>query len=568
MMNGTGSSDGYGIGKILILKEQKLDFVPKINCIPSQELERYRKAVKLFCIKTKNAADKIKLVSGEKEADIILGHILMINDPYMDQEITRLIQNGQCAESALSSICDMFASLFSSSDDELTKQRVSDVNDVKNTILSILLDCKEINLSNIPPDTVIAAKDLTPSMTARINKTNISGIITEAGGKTSHSAILARAMGIPAVSEVFEAVSKLTDGETVIIDGTNGTIIEDPDNEQLEKYKIKRRNFIDEKKSLSKFINKNTLTSDGIKLDLFGNIGNPEDADEILKYGGNGIGLFRTEFLFMDKSSYPDENEQFEAYRKAALIMKGKPVIIRTLDVGGDKDISYIGIPEEKNPFLGFRAIRWCLKNKDFYNIQLKALVRASAYGDIRIMIPFVTCIDELRVVRGMISEIMREFDLKHIPYDKNIKIGVMIETAAASFIADMLAEEADFFSIGTNDLTQYIMSVDRGIADASYLYSEYNPAVLRALKHIISEAKKAGIPVGICGESAADALMIPLLISFELDEFSVSPAAILRTRKIISQWTKKSADELAQKVMNLKTENEVLKLLKENMKF
>lgn len=567
MMKGIGGSDGYGIGNVLIIKEQKPDFIPKTNCDPSTELERYRKAVDRFCDKTEKTAKKIKSSVGEKEAEIISGHILMIKDPYMNGEIEKLIEGGQCAESALSSVCDTFANIFSSADDELTNQRASDVYDIKNMILSILLDCEEIDISNAPPDTVLAARDLTPSMTAGIDKENIIGIITETGGKTSHSAILARAMEIPAVLSVQDALSKLSDGTRVIVDGCSGVIIENPTKEQLDEYTAKRTGFIEERKSLSQFIGKETVTADGIRAELFGNIGKPEDADSVVKCDGEGVGLFRTEFLFMDRSSLPNEDEQFEAYKKAALIMNGKPVIIRTLDVGGDKDIPYLNMTKEENPFLGFRAIRYCLKNREMYSTQLKALVKASAYGDIRIMIPLVTCVDELREVRKMVNEIMREFDSKNISYNKNIKLGVMIETAAASLIADILAEEADFFSIGTNDLTQYTMSVDRGNADVAYLYSPFDPAVLRSIKHIITCGKNAGIPVGMCGEAAADKLMIPLLISFGLDEFSVSAASVLRTRKSISQWTKQSADELAKKVMLLKTEKEVLNLLIENVR-
>lgn len=565
MIKGIGSSDGYGIGKVIIIEEPGFDFVPKTDCVPLEELGRYQSAVEKFCEMTNKIAEKVRQSSGKKEADIILGHILMIQDPFMKSEIEKLIQNGQCAENALSSVCDMFACLFSSADDELTKQRASDVNDVKNSILSILLEHKEIDLSELPPETIIAAKDLTPSMTAGMDKDNVSGIITETGGKTSHSAIIARAMGIPAVSNAENAVLLLKDGDTVIIDGVNGVVIDGPSEEDILEYRKKQTEFIEEKKSLSGYINRKTLTNDGISLKLFGNIGNPNDTDAVIKSGGEGIGLFRTEFLFMDRNSYPDENTQFNEYVKTAVIMRGKPVIIRTLDVGGDKNIPYLGIEKEENPFLGFRAIRWCLKNKELFTIQLRALIRASAFGNIMIMIPFVTCVDELIAVKKMISDIMTDFDSKNIAYNKNLKTGVMIETAAAAATADILAKEADFFSIGTNDLTQYIMSADRGIADNSYLCSVFNPAVLRTIRHVISEAKKAGIPVGVCGESASDRLMIPLLISFGLDEFSVGAASMLKTRSIISQWTKKSADELAQKIMKLKTEKEVIKVLEEN---
>ncbi len=567
MLKGIGCSEGYGIGKVLIVHEPDLEFTPKTDCVPEEELKRYRESVEKFCEKTRQTAQRVKNSVGAKEAEIITGHILMIQDPYMNGEIEKLIEGGQCAESALSSVCDMFAMVFSSADDELTKQRATDVNDIKNKILSILLDCEETDISAAPKKTILVARDLTPSMTAEINRENIVGIITETGGRTSHSAILARAMEIPAVQSVKAAVSQLADDMTVIVDGGDGEIIANPTKGQIDEYTQKRVDFIEKRKALSGFIGKETVTADGIKFELVGNIGKPDDAGKVIESDGEGIGLFRTEFLFMDRAAQPNEDEQFEAYKKTALIMKGKPVIIRTLDIGGDKNIPYLGLSKEDNPFLGFRAVRYCLKNRELYTSQLRAILRASAYGDIRIMVPLVTCVDELRAVKEIIKELMSELDEKHIEYNKNIKVGVMMETAAAAVIADILAEEADFFSIGTNDLTQYTMAVDRGNADVAYLYSAFNPAVLRSIKRIIECANSAGIPVGMCGEAAADKYMIPLLISFGLDEFSVSASSVLNTRKEISEWTKASANELTAQVMKLKTEEEIMALLKKSVK-
>lgn len=566
MLKGIGVSKGYGIGKTIIIQEKSLEFTPKTDCNPEVELNRYHEAVDTFCKNTTAMAEKIKVSIGEKEAEILNGHILMIKDPYMNSEIEKLINNGQCAESSLTAICDMFAMVFSSSDDELTKQRATDVNDIKDGILSILLGIKEIDISCVPPNTVLVAKDLTPSMTACINKENIVGIVTEIGGKTSHSAILARAMEIPAVLSVPNVASILHDDDLVIVDGNDGTIIQNPTSEQVDDYTKKRVDFIEERKALSKYIGKETITQDGIKVELVGNIGNPENANSVVEFDGEGIGLFRTEFLFMDRNSAPTEEEQFDAYKKVALIMKGKPVIIRTLDIGGDKNIPYLNMKKEDNPFLGFRAIRYCLQNKELYRLQLKALVRASAFGDIRIMIPLVTCIDELRQVKTMIKGIMAELDVENISYNKDLKVGVMIETPSACLIADILAKESDFFSIGTNDLTQYTMAVDRGNPDVAYLYSAYNPAVIRSIKHIIDCAKAENIPVGMCGETASDSLMIPILLSFGLDEFSVSPTSILATRKEISKWTKEKADNITQLVMQQTTEKDILEILKQSM--
>lgn len=566
MLKGIGVSKGYGIGKTIIIQEKSLEFTPKTDCNPKVELNRYHEAVDTFCKNTTAMAEKIKVSIGEKEAEILNGHILMIKDPYMNSEIEKLINNGQCAESSLTAICDMFAMVFSSSDDELTKQRATDVNDIKDGILSILLGIKEIDISCVPPNTVLVAKDLTPSMTACINKENIVGIVTEIGGKTSHSAILAKAMEIPAVLSVPNVASILHDDDLVIVDGNDGTIIQNPTSEQVDDYTKKRVDFIEERKALSKYIGKETITQDGIKVELVGNIGNPENANSVVEFDGEGIGLFRTEFLFMDRNSAPTEEEQFDAYKKVALIMKGKPVIIRTLDIGGDKDIPYLNMKKEDNPFLGFRAIRYCLQNKELYRLQLKALVRASAFGDIRIMIPLVTCIDELRQVKTMIKGIMAELDVENISYNKDLKVGIMIETPSACLIADILAKESDFFSIGTNDLTQYTMAVDRGNPDVAYLYSAYNPAVIRSIKHIIDCAKAENIPVGMCGETASDSLMIPILLSFGLDEFSVSPTSILATRKEISKWTKEKADNITQLVMQQTTEKDILEILKQSM--
>lgn len=566
MLKGIGVSKGYGIGKTIIIQEKSLEFTPKTDCNPEVELNRYHEAVDTFCKNTTAMAEKIKVSIGEKEAEILNGHILMIKDPYMNSEIEKLINNGQCAESSLTAICDMFAMVFSSSDDELTKQRATDVNDIKDGILSILLGIKEIDISCVPPNTVLVAKDLTPSMTACINKENIVGIVTEIGGKTSHSAILAKAMEIPAVLSVPNVASILHDDDLVIVDGNDGTIIQNPTSEQVDDYTKKRVDFIEERKALSKYIGKETITQDGIKVELVGNIGNPENANSVVEFDGEGIGLFRTEFLFMDRNSAPTEEEQFDAYKKVALIMKGKPVIIRTLDIGGDKDIPYLNMKKEDNPFLGFRAIRYCLQNKELYRLQLKALVRASAFGDIRIMIPLVTCIDELRQVKTMIKGIMAELDVENISYNKDLKVGIMIETPSACLIADILAKESDFFSIGTNDLTQYTMAVDRGNPDVAYLYSAYNPAVIRSIKHIIDCAKAENIPVGMCGETASDSLMIPILLSFGLDEFSVSPTSILATRKEISKWTKEKADNITQLVMQQTTEKDILEILKQSM--
>lgn len=560
MLKGVNASEGIGIGKVMLIEEVSLDYEKKQITDTQAEIDRYRKVFDAYCEKTEKQAENIKNTIGEKEADIILGHLLMLKDPAMSSSIEGNISSGCCAEDAVAQVCDMFIGVFSMADDELTKQRASDVEDIKNGLITMLLGKEEVDIASAPSGTVLVAKDLTPSMTSCIVKENIVGIVTEVGGKTSHSAILARAMEIPAVLSVHNVMETFENGQEIIVDGSHGEVIENPSDGEIAIYREKTIEYKKEKKELKKFIGKETITADGVKVELCCNIGKPDDADAVLSKDGEGVGLFRTEFLYMDSSSIPTEEEQFEAYKKTVLKLGDKPLIIRTLDVGGDKDIPYLGLSKEDNPFMGFRAVRYCLHREDVYKPQLRALLRASAFGNIKIMIPLVTCIDEVREVKAMIENIKAELDSENIAYNKDIQVGVMVETPAASLIADLLAEEADFFSIGTNDLTGYTMAVDRGNADVAYLYSAFQPAVLRSIKKIIEDGKD--IMVGMCGEAAADPLLIPLLLAFGLDEFSVSATSVLKTRKIISQWTIDEAKEVAEKALTLKTENEVVEYL------
>ena len=559
MYHGIGASKGYGIGRVTIYRDADLRYTPRSDCDAKTEKMRLNDALQLFFEKNERLIARVRETAGESAAEIILGHIMMMKDPYMCSEIEKRIDAGQCAEAAVETVCDLFIAMFSAVDDEMTKQRATDVKDIKSEMLALLLGVHTVDLSDLPKDTVLVAKELTPSMTACINRKNVVGFITEVGSKTSHAAILARAMEIPAVLSVENATEHLKENQLVIVDGIQGEVLTDVEQETVAAYIRLRMDFEKERAALEKFMGLATLTKDGEKVQLFANIGTPEDASQVIAYDGEGVGLFRTEFLFMDRSTMPDENEQFEAYKKALLIMKNKTVVIRTLDIGGDKDIPYLGLKKEENPFLGFRAVHYCLKNSEIYKTQLRALLRASAYGDLQIMIPLVTGVDEVRQVKTLIREIRAELDEKVIAYNKNLKVGVMIETPSAAILADVLAKEVDFFSIGTNDLTGYIMAVDRGNADVAYLYSAFSPAVLRMLRHIISEGKKAGIPVGMCGEGAADPLLIPLLISFGLDEYSVNPASLLATRREISRWSKKEADKIAESVMALETEKQVV---------
>lgn len=565
MNKGIAGSAGYGVGKVVIISDAKPEYENRTITDTDAEIKRYDDAVAAFTEKTHAMAEAMKESVGEHNAEILEGHILLLTDPGMDEITKGAIMSGTCAEAAFESTCDMFAGMFQMADDELTRQRATDIGDIKVRMLKILTGTPDMNISEVPAGTILVAEDLTPSMTAGIVKENVAGIITAVGGKTSHSAILARALEIPAVLSVDGIVDMVSDGMTAVVDGCDGICILDPSQEEVDEYQAKREKYLSDKALLEVYRGKDTVTADGAKVHLYGNIGNPEDAKQVAACDGEGVGLFRTEFLFMGASELPSEEEQFQAYKAAAETMEGREVIIRTLDVGGDKDIPYLGLEKEDNPFLGFRAVRYCLQNKDSYRVQLRALLRASAFGDIKIMVPLVTCVDEVRSVKALVKELMAELDAENIAYNKDIQVGAMIETPAASLIADLLAKEADFFSIGTNDLTQYTMAVDRGNAKVAYLYSSYNPAVLRSMKNIIEAANAAGIMVGMCGEAAADPLLIPLLISFGLGEFSVSATSVLATRGTIAKWSKAEADELAAKALSLATETEVAELLKAN---
>ena len=558
MLKGIGASDGIGIGRVMMIAEQSLEYTPKQITDVDAELERYRGAVDKFCDNTVEQANAIRQSTGDKEAEILEGHIAIIRDPFMGGEIENLIKANQCAEAAVDQICKMFIDMFSATGDDLTMQRAADVRDIRDGVIGILLGVQEVKISDAPAGTVLVVKELTPSMTAGIKKENIVGIVTETGSQTSHSAILARALEIPAVLSVQGAVTQLSTDELIIVDGAKGDVITAPSEEQITEYTNKREAFLRERRELESFRGKVTAGADGIEYELFCNIGTPKDAAKAVEADGEGVGLFRTEFLFMDRNQLPTEDEQFDAYKQASLILKGKPLIIRTLDIGGDKEIPYLGLAKEENPFMGFRAIRYCLKNRDMFKSQIKAILRASAFGDIRIMFPLITAVEELREGKALVEEAKADLKASGIAYDENIKVGVMTETAASGVIADLLAKEADFFSIGTNDLTGYTMAADRGNSDVGYLYSPMQPSVLRMIRRIIRCAAAENIPVGMCGEAAANPMMIPLLISFGLTEFSVSAPSVLRVRKNISKWTKAEADAIAEKVMAMTTEAEV----------
>lgn len=564
ILEGINASAGIGIGTVLVVEEPTLEYEVRTVDDVDAEKARFHAAIDSYVAYTQaQAADMAERV-GEKEAEILTGHIVMIADPFMQGEMDKLIDGGTCAEEALSQICDNFAAMFEATGDELTMQRATDIRDVKSGVLAELLNKRPVDIGSVPVGTVLVTYDLTPSTTASIKPGTVAGIVTETGGLTSHSAILARAMEIPAVLSVEGACKLLADGAQVIVDGTRGTVTVDPDEDVLSASRKEQERLAERQQELKKFIGCRTVTADGERVELYANIGKPEDATQAMDRDAEGIGLFRTEFLFMDKDSMPTEDEQFEAYKKAALICKGKPVIIRTLDIGGDKDIPYMGLEHEENPFMGFRAVRYCLAREDVYRVQLRALLRASAFGDIRIMVPLVTCVDEILAVRDLIDRYKLEFDQEGVEYDHDIQIGAMIETPAAAIMADELAKVCDFFSIGTNDLTGYTMACDRGNDRVRYLYSTYNPAVLRSIRNVIAAGNDAGILVGMCGEAAADPLLIPLWVAFGLGEYSVNAASVLATRAAINEWSMADANALADRVMAMRTAAEIHEALKE----
>lgn len=535
-LKGIGVSPGYAVGKAIIIKETSIDINSSAYTSAEEEMKKFQNAVAVFTKKTRELIESITRSAGKENADILNGHIVMLNDPFMLSQIKESIESGKTAAQATDAVCNGFYDMFAAVDDEMMKQRASDILDIKNSIIGILCGENGVAIEDVPKGSVLIAKDFTPSMTSRINRENVYAIIAEVGSVTSHSAILARAIDIPAVLSVKDASELIKDGDLLAIDGSKGKILFEPDQETVQEYENARRSYFEEKASLAEYFSRETVTKSGIKKAVYGNIGKPEDAEKVIQNGGEGIGLFRTEFLFMDRPSLPTEEEQFEAYSTVAKTMGNKEVIIRTLDIGGDKAVPYLEIPKEDNPFLGYRAIRYCLDNPDIFKIQLRAILRAAYFGNIKIMLPLITDTEEVLSAKALIAECEKELQLEGALFKKDIPLGVMIETPAAVLIANELAKIADFFSIGTNDLTGYVMAVDRGNGKVSGLYSVQKPAVLKAIEMTVKSAKAAGIPVGMCGESAADSELIPKLVEWGLDEFSVTPNSILKTRKEICE--------------------------------
>ena len=492
------------------------------------EADRFSEAMGSFIEETERAALDLEQRGMAEEAGILRSHIEMAKDPSVVSKINEEIDNGCCAEEAVDKTLKFFADIFEATGDELTMQRAADIRDINSSLYSKLTNNSLTNLSRLPDGSVLVISELTPSMAVDIDPAKTRGIIAETGGYTSHSAILARALGIPAVLGAEGALSAIKDGEQLILDGITGEILQEPDEDTKARYDAKAEAFRKKKEMLKAFKGKNSVTASGEVKEVFANIGNAEDAATARACDAEGVGLFRTEFLYMDRDSAPGEEEQF---------MK---------------------MDREDNPFMGFRAVRYCLENRELFKTQLRALLRANAEGNIRIMIPMVTCLQEIRDVRALMAECSDELKAEGKKFDPDVQIGIMVETPAAAATADILAGEADFFSIGTNDLTGYMMAADRGNAKVAYLYKTYQPAVLRMIRDVCSAAAKAGITVGMCGEAAADPALTPCLIAFGLDEFSVSPEKVLETRKNISLWSRDEAAAAAEKAMTLHTVEEI----------
>ena len=562
-LKGKSVFGGIAIGRISVYNKDE-STVKRVKIEDTAaEVKRFEEAKETAKEQLQALYEKALVEVGEVNAMIFDVHQMMLDDLDYVEAITHMIENqGINAEYAVATTGDNFSNMFAAMDDDYMKARAADVKDISNRVVKILQGKKDSVLDGDEP-VILLADDLAPSETVQLDKSKVLAFVTRHGSTNSHTAILARTMNIPALIGVkFE---ENVDGKFAIVDGYNGSVYVEPTDDVVKEYESKKQEAEEKKRLLQELKGKENITLDGKKIKLYANIGGVADVASALQNDAEGIGLFRSEFLYLESNTFPTEEEQFQAYKTVAENMAGKKVIIRTLDIGGDKALPYLGLPTEENPFLGFRAVRFCLQRKeDIYKPQLRALLRASAFGKVRIMVPLVTCVDELRAVKAIIEELKQELDAEGIAYDKDIQVGVMMETAAASLIADILAKEADFFSIGTNDLTGYTMAVDRGNAKVAYLYSTYNPAVLRAIKRIIECGKKEGIMVGMCGEAASDPLLVPVLLGFGLNEFSVSATAILATRKVMSLWTMDECKALVDEVMQLETEAEVKALLEE----
>ncbi|WP_416827066.1 phosphoenolpyruvate--protein phosphotransferase [Ectobacillus polymachus] len=563
-IKGIAASSGIAIAKAFRLENPDLTIEKRMITDVDSEIARLDAAL----AQSKEELSLIKDVAfkelGADKAAIFEAHLLVLNDPELVNPVKDKITNESVnAEYAMNEVATMFVSLFEGMDNEYMKERAADIRDVTKRVLAHILGVQFSNPSTISEEVIVIADDLTPSDTAQLNRKYALGFTTNIGGRTSHSAIMARSLEIPAVVGSKVVMESIQNGDIVIVDGLDGEVIVNPSEEVLRSYQEKKQKFEEQKAIWAQLKDEPTFTSDNHQVELVANIGTPKDVAGVLNNGGEGVGLYRTEFLYMGRDSFPTEEEQFDAYKTVLENMKGKPVVVRTLDIGGDKELSYLEMPKEMNPFLGYRAIRLCLEQQDIFRTQLRALLRASVYGNLKIMFPMIATLDEFRSAKSVLLEEKAKLVASGIAVSEAIEVGMMVEIPASAVLADQFAKEVDFFSIGTNDLIQYTMAADRMNERVSYLYQPYNPSILRLVKMVIDAAHKEGKWAGMCGEMAGDSIAIPLLIGLGLDEFSMSATSVLPARTQIRNLSKTAMEELATKALTMSTASEVVELVK-----
>lgn len=564
-LQGIAASSGIAIAKAYRLVEPDLSFSKKTVEDADSEVGRFQQALATSKSELEAIREKAEKDLGADKAAIFDAHLLVLSDPELISPIEDKIKTEKVnAEQALKETADMFVSMFEQMDNEYMKERAADIRDVTKRVLSHLLGVQVVNPSMIAEEVIIIAEDLTPSDTAQLNRQFVKGFTTDIGGRTSHSAIMARSMEIPAVVGTKTATEEIQNGDMVIVDGLTGQVHVNPTPEAIESYKEQNAAFEAQKAEWAKLVNEKTVSADGHHVELAANIGTPKDLKRVINNGGEAVGLYRTEFLYMGRDQLPTEEEQFEAYKAVLEGMEGKPVVVRTLDIGGDKELPYLNLPKEMNPFLGFRAIRLCLEEQDIFRTQLRALLRASSYGNLKIMFPMIATLDEFRQGKAILEEEKQKLASEGVKTADKIELGIMVEIPSTAVLADQFAKEVDFFSIGTNDLIQYTMAADRMNERVSYLYQPYNPAILRLVKMVIDAAHKEGKWAGMCGEMAGDETAIPLLLGLGLDEFSMSATSILKARSQILRLSREEMKELAEKALQMGTAEEVVAAVKQ----
>jgi phosphoenolpyruvate-protein phosphotransferase (PTS system enzyme I) len=559
-LRGIAASNGIAIAKAYRLVEPDLTFEKKTIQDITAEVERFRTALKQSNTELEAIRERAQVDLGADKAAIFDAHLLVLNDPELTGPIEDKIKTENVnAESALKETADMFVMMFEQMDNEYMRERAADIRDVTKRVLSHLLGVQIVNPSMISEEVIIVAEDLTPSDTAQLNRQFVKGFTTNIGGRTSHSAIMARSMEIPAVVGTKSATEEINNGDLVIVDGLNGEIHINPTPELVEQYKKTAEEYEIQKAEWAKLVNEKTVSSDNHHVELAANIGTPNDLKGVIANGGEGVGLYRTEFLYMGRDQLPTEDEQFEAYKAVLEGMSGNPVVVRTLDIGGDKELPYLDLPKEMNPFLGFRAIRLCLEEQGIFRTQLRALLRASSFGNLKIMFPMIATLDEFRSAKSILDEEKQKLLSEGQKVADKIELGIMVEIPSTAILADQFAKEVDFFSIGTNDLIQYTMAADRMNQRVSYLYQPYSPSILRLVKMVIDAAHAEGKWTGMCGEMAGDETAIPLLLGLGLDEFSMSATSILKARSLIRKLNKSDMEKLALDVLNMQTTSQVI---------